>query len=209
MEPWIDWQAAIVTPFTTQSAPLSPVTSFNNGDGDERADPNSVETIRRAHQNEIDGQSNERWCTWHLNSRERKKAVSYQWDGVWPTHEGIRGWVKRSAWAWGRWGNSFVLCRSRLNIWGSNSTQPGLKGSRTTFHLATCRRQDILARQSFLWIDALFQYNAVRPTGVGMAHYLLRGIMAWKWCYSCTKIERVILLNVQCQWWTRSTGKCG
>ena len=36
-------------------------------------------------------------------------------------------------------------------------------------------------------------YNAVRPT---MAHYLLCGNQAWKWCYSCTKTERVIVVHV-------------
>ena len=47
IEPWIDWQAAIVTPFTAQPAPLS------MGDGNKQADPNSVQTIYKAHQNKI------------------------------------------------------------------------------------------------------------------------------------------------------------
>ena len=54
MEPWIDRQAAIVTPFTAQPAPISTVASFNNGNGNEQADLNSVESIRKARQNEID-----------------------------------------------------------------------------------------------------------------------------------------------------------
>ena len=39
---------------TSLGVHLTTVTSVNNGDGDERVDPNSVETIRRARQNEID-----------------------------------------------------------------------------------------------------------------------------------------------------------
>ena len=92
MEPWIDRQAGIVTPFTVQPTALhfpstsgnkrgytTTVTSVNNGDGDERPDPNSIKTIRRARQNEINErlQAVQREVT-HLTSDLRREKGSRQ-----------------------------------------------------------------------------------------------------------------------------------
>ena len=92
MEPRNDRRAAIVTPFTVQPTALhfpstsgnqrgytTTVTSINNGDGDERPDPNSVKTIRRARQNEINErlQAVQREVT-HLTSDLRREKGSRQ-----------------------------------------------------------------------------------------------------------------------------------